>query len=371
MNDIVIVTSDSVRRDFVDAMEYVSSFDVFRGTAVGHYTRPSLAGLVSGQLSSAAEKRVLSPTLAEQLSDAGYTCIGLPPTPQTDPVFDFDAGFDQFKNIYDAGNRGKTYRDYLAQFNILRRLYHRIAPPQAKLDQLPLDKDVLDEAAERFNASESPRFVWVHLNGTHRPYGRGSDGISASLDRKALFSPDKLTDDQHDEIVSKYRAALERTDRSIEQFRSQLDSDPLFVFTSDHGDEFAEEGKYFHQPQRRRVVDALTEVPVVFDGVEIPNDDPWFSLLDLAPTILSAVGLDVPNEWNGIDHTDPEATRDHAVTLAPWLDEATVSYKTGQLKLVANDSNVSLQSGKESISVEASDVPKDVEDRLQDLGYVG
>jgi arylsulfatase A-like enzyme len=143
------------------------------------------------------------------------------------------------------------------------------------------------------------------------------------------------------------------------------------VFTSDHGDEFGEEGKYFHQPQRRRTVDALTEVPVAFDGIELANDDPWISLLDIAPTILSAVGLDIPEEWNGIDHTDPDATRDHAITIAPWLDEATVSYKTRQLQLVASDSNVSLQSGSESTSVQASEVPKEVEQKLQDLGYVG
>lgn len=371
MDDVVLVTVDSVRRDFADAMEYVSSLGVFRGTSVGQYTRPSLAGIVSGQMVSAAEKRAASPTLAERLSKAGYTCIGLPPTPQADPVFNFDAGFDQFKNYYDAGNRGKTYRDYLAQFDLIRRLYHRIAPPQAKLDQLPHDEDVLDEAIERFNESEGPRFLWVHLNAPHRPYGRGSDAISESLDRKALFSPDRLTDDQHDEIVSKYRAALRRTDSTIEQFHDRLDGDPLFVFTSDHGEEFDEDGKYFHQPQRRRVADALTEVPVVLDGAEIPNDDPWFSLLDIAPTIVSAVGLDVPDEWNGIDHTNPEATRDHAVTIAPWLDEATVSYKTRQLQLVASDSNVSLQSGSESISVQASEVPKEVEEKLQDLGYVG
>lgn len=371
MRDIVVITVDSVRRDFADSMEYLSSLDVDRGTTVGHYTRPSLAGLVSGQVASAAQKRVTSPTLAEQLSGAGYTCIGLPSSPQTDPTFNFDAGFDQFENYRDSGNRGRWYRDFLARFNTVRRLYHRVAPPQAKLESAPEDEEVLNEAVTRFDEAESPRFLWVHLTGAHRPYGRGSDSISVSLDRKALFSPNKLNESQHEEIVSKYRAALTRTDAAIKEFRSRLNADPLFVFTSDHGDEFGEENLYFHQPQRRRAVDTLTEVPVIVDGVTIPNEDPWFSLLDIAPTILSAIGLEVPDEWDGVDHTDPETTRDHAITLAPWLDEATVSYKTRNLRLVASDSNVSLQSGTGSVSVQASEVPEEVEKNLRELGYIG
>lgn len=371
MKDIVLLTADSVRRDFISNMSYVSSFGVLRGTSVGHYTRPSLASLISGQYLGAVKKEVVSPSIAEVLSAAGYDCIGLPPTPQTDSAFGFDLGFEQFENYYNAGNRGKTYRDYLAQFDVIRKLYHRFAPPQAKLDQLPHDEDVLEDAVRRFNEAQSPRFLWVHLNGPHRPYGRGNEGISESLDRKALFSPDRLTDEQHDEIVSKYRAALERTDRTIEKFHSQLDDDPLFVFTSDHGDEFGEEDKYFHQPQRRRVADTLTEVPVALDGVDVASDAPWFSLIDIAPTVVSAAGVEIPDEWDGTDHTDPEATRNHALTIAPWLDQATISYKTRQLKLVANDSEVSLQSGRDSMKVEQSDVPKEVEDKLKDLGYVG
>jgi arylsulfatase A-like enzyme len=325
-----------------------------------------LASLNSGRYESALRKEVTDPTLPAVLSDEGYTCLGVVPTPQADPVFGFDRGFDFFENFYDAGNRGKSYRDYLARFDLIRRLYHRIAPPHAKFDRLPPDSDIIDKAVKNFNSSTSPRFLWVHLNGPHRPYGRGDDAISKSIDRKALFSPNRLTDAEHEEIISKYRASLSRTDNHIQDLLARLDSDPTVVFTSDHGDEFGEEGKYFHQPQRRRVADALIEVPVVFDGIDI--DPSWVSLIDIAPTIVSALDFDVPETWDGVDHTTD--SRDHAITIAPWLDEATVAYQNKRIKLVAKDADVSLHAGDRTLNVVESDVPDDVEDRLRDLGYV-
>jgi arylsulfatase A-like enzyme len=367
MDDIVLVTVDSVRRDYVQEMDFVSSHGIIRGTAAGHYTRPSLASLISSRYEASLEKSVVGPSLPMVLSDAGYTCIGLVPTPQADPVFGFDQGFDYFKNFYDAGNRGKTYRDYLAQFTILRKLYHRVAPPQAKMDRLPRDSTVIDEAVEQFNTVDEPRFLWLHLMETHRPYGRENNGISKQLDRKALFSPGKLTETEHDEILSKYRAALRRTDTRVENLLNRLDSSPIFIFVSDHGDEFGEDSRYFHQPQRRRVADALIEVPIVFDGMDL--DSSWMSLIDLAPSLIGGLGFDIPDAWDGVDHMT--GSRNHAITIAPWLDKATVSYQNSRVKLTANEANISLMTGDRKIALEGSMAPEKVKDRLRSLGYVG
>ena len=125
MRDVVLVTADSVRRDFVDAMPFVDSHEVLTGVTAGHYTRPSLAALQSSRLRASVQSRVLGPSLAEVLGEAGYTTIGLVPTAQADPTFGFDAGFDHYDNYMSGGgdnparNRRSGLREFLGSFDVV------------------------------------------------------------------------------------------------------------------------------------------------------------------------------------------------------------------------------------------------------------
>jgi len=378
MRDIVLVTADSVRRDFVDAMPVVADHDVLTGVTAGHYTRPSLAGLQSSRIRAAAESKALGPTLAAVLGDAGYTTIGLVPTAQADPAFDFDRGFDHYDNYMTGGgnpaqNRRSRFREYLGSFDLVRQVYRRVYPMEANMADLPDDERIVEEAVGRFNDAESPRFLWIHQMGSHRPYGTGEDAIPGTLDRKAeaagsrnWFGPSTVTDAERERIVDAYRDALRRVDDRIRRLLADLDTaDPVFAFTSDHGDELGEEDYFYHQGYRQRVPDTIIRVPVVLDGIETVGDR--CSLLDLAPTLAGAVGTDVPDEWQGTDLR--EATTDQTLTVAPWHDTATVAWQDFERKLVARDANVTVREGGETIAVEGTDVSDRVEQQLQDLGY--
>lgn len=368
MRDVILVTADSVRYDFLDAMDYVSEFERHRGITAGHYTRPSLAGLLSASYRGAIESRAVAPTVAAAFSAAGYTTIGLSSSPHTDPRFGFDAGFDVYENYSDAGNRGNPVRQFVSRFDLARRLYHRVRPPHAKLSNRLPDADLIDNAIEAFDARSGPRFMWLHLMGTHRPYGLGEDAVPKEIDRKALFDPDSLTEAERATIEEKYRATLARADDEIRRLVSSLDTeDPLVVFTSDHGDEFGEAGHYFHQPQRRRVADALTTVPVATNDLSLTGP---LSLLDVGPTLLAAVGADdaVPGSWHGLDVR--ETRRDHALTIAPWHGTATVAWQDFETKIVADAADVRLERGGESVAVERGDVDEDLKRQLRELGYV-
>lgn len=368
MTDVVLVTADSVRYDGRAAMPTVAAMDTKLGVTGGHYTRPSLASLLAASYEAAVRAEAVSPTLPEVLAEAGYTCIGRAPSPQLDAVFGFDAGFDDYENYFDAGNRGSRRREVLGRIGPLRRIYHRLFPPHAKMDELPTDEAVVDEAVAAFNDADGPRFLWAHLMGSHRPYGRGKDAISRSLDRRALFAPDRLTPAQHEEILTKYEAAIGRVDDRIDRLLSELDADdPIVVFASDHGDEHGEEGYYFHQPQRQRVAEALVEVPVGFDGIDVPGER--LSLLDVAPTLVDALDLSVPAAWHG--HSLFQDARDQTVTVAPWHNSATVLWQDFRTRLVASDAAVSLETATETVGVDESDVPEALQDQLRDLGYVG
>jgi arylsulfatase A-like enzyme len=379
MRDVVLVTADSVRRDFVDAMSFVDSHDVLTGVTAGHYTRPSLAALQSARLAASVQSKVLGPSLAEVLGDAGYTTLGLVPTAQADPTFDFDRGFDHYDNYMTGGgdnpakNRRSGFREYLGSFDIVRQVYRRVYPMEANMADLPDDETVVDEAIDRFNAADGPRFLWVHQMESHRPYGTGEKAIPGELDRKAeaaggrhWFGSSTVTDDEREVILDHYRDALGRVDERIERLIAELGSeDPIFVFAADHGDEFGEEDYYYHQGYRRRVADPIIRVPIVLDGVDTVGDR--CSLIDLAPTIASAVGADVPADWQGNDLAETET--EQTVTVAPWHDTATVAWQDFERKLVARDADVQMREGETDVAVERADVSADVEAQLQDLGY--
>ncbi|WP_248516834.1 sulfatase-like hydrolase/transferase [Salinarchaeum laminariae] len=378
MRDVVLVTADSVRYDFADDMPFVDSLDPILGITAGHYTRPSLGGLHSARLGGSVRSKAVSPTIAEVLQDAGYTCLGAAATAQADPAFDFDGGFDQYENFMDGGgnaveNRRSSLREYLGQFEIVRAVYHRFFPMEAVLSGLPPDDEVIDHAIERFNDAEGPRFLWVHLMDSHRPYGRGDDALPVEIDRKAEASgrdsilPDpELTDEEHDELVDTYRQALGRTDERIERLTDEIDAeDPILVVTSDHGDELGEEEYYYHQGYRRRVPDPIVQVPLAIDGIDVAADRA--SLLDVGPTIASAVGAEIPEVWRGTDLQ--EAGTERAATVAPWHDEATVALRDRESTLVAADADVSFEEGGEEAAVGRADVDESVEQRLQELGY--
>lgn len=367
MEDIVFVTADSVRYDYMDAMEYLSSFDVQEGMTAAHYTRPSLASIHSSTFKSVLTGRVANPTLAEQLSEAGYTCLGLSPNPNTDATFGFGDGFDRYDSFLDPGNRGSGLRQYLARFNTLRKLYYKFYPPHAKSEDRPRDREVVEQAIEWFNEADSPRFLWIHLMETHRPYGAGDDAVSKELDQKAFFKPNKLTEGERDEIEGKYRDSLARADENVQHLLENIDSDPALVFTADHGEGFGDEGYYFHQPQLRRVDDCLVKVPVIFDG--LPVEEGPLSLLDLAPTITASAGGEVPEAWLGNNLLETDT--DYTITVAPWHDQATVLWQDFEHRLVSHDADVVFESAGDRTDVsEDEDVPEDIKEQMRDLGYV-
>ena len=296
MDDIVFVTADSVRYDAVVEMDHISSREVLDGRAAAQYTRPSLASIHGSSYESVLTGRVERPTLASVLGDAGYATLGLSPNPNTNGVFGFDEGFDRYDSFLEPGNRGSSLRQYLANFDLLRRVYYKFYPPHAKSENRPSDREVVEKGIKWFNAAEPPRFLWIHLMETHRPYGSGDDAVSEELDQKAFFKPEKLTDAEEREIDAKYRNALERADRNIRHLLESVDSDPAFVFTADHGEGFGEYGFYSHPHQCH---DVLTHVPLVVHDPDGPSArvEEVVELAQIPVTVVERAGIDVPESF--------------------------------------------------------------------------
>jgi len=366
MDDGVLVTADSIRRDYVDEFDFLDSFQCGSGVTAAHYTRPSLASLLSAQYEAALSTTVCPPTLPTQLADAGYTCLGYCPNPNTDTRFGFDTGFDTYETFVEPGNQGSKLREYLSKFDLLRQIYYKFYPPQAKSENRPTDREVIDTAIEDFNAAESPRFLWIHMMRSHRPYGREeAGGISQRLDQKAYFKPEKLTDEEEQEIQDAYRGAIRRVDENVEYLLSSIDAeDPKFVFTADHGEAFGELGFYYHQTHKRCVADIQTRVPVVWDNVDVETP---LSLVDIAPTILDNFDIDPPGAWDGTSRRSSPA--DSVLTIAPWGGKTTLAWNDFEKRIVARDTTVEIDSDGTIVTGEQMEVDPELEQQLRDLGY--
>jgi arylsulfatase A-like enzyme len=209
--------------------------------------------------------------------------------------------------------------------------------------------------------------------GSHRPYGTGEDAVSENLDRKAeasggrrWFGSSEVTDEERALILERYRDALGRVDGRIERLLGGIDAgDPVVAFSADHGEEFGEEGYYYHQGYRRRVPDSIIRVPVVLRDIGTVGDR--CSLLDLAPTLAGAAGIEVPGAWDGNDLREERTGA--TLTVAPWHETATVAWQDFERKVIARDADVSMIEAGEETVTEGTDVPETVERQLRDLGY--
>ena len=102
-----------------------------------------------------------------------------------------------------------------------------------------------------------------------------------------------------------YDGSILGMDREIARLMTQLRElglleSTLFVFTSDHGEEFLEHGRTWHG---QGLYSELTQVPLLFFGAGVPARgaviDAPVGLIDVMPTVLEACDLRAPSSMQG------------------------------------------------------------------------
>lgn len=363
MNDIVLITIESLRYDYHDACPVLKELDtIAEGITTGHYTRPALAGLLSGQYRAALAAEPRSPTLTSVLTKVGYSTAMVSYSPQTADVFGFTQGFDRAEHVSTGSktglSRGSQVREWLGQFDPVRRLHRQFKPKHATMNALPTDEEAISDAISTYSELTRPRFLWVHLMGSHRPYGWGDEALDQDIDRHAAAaSPARWTptisERERAQIVQHYTDSLERVSARVSRLLGAVDSDARVVICGDHGEEFGEAGYYYHGGYRRRTADALIRVPVATRGVPLPEQ---VGLIDLPRRLARAAGATVPDDWDG-------RAGDGWLTIAPWHDRASVAYTTDETTLRFSDAEIEKETDV------TGDRQQDVAEQLQALGY--
>jgi arylsulfatase A-like enzyme len=225
-----------------------------------------------------------------------------------------------------------------------------IAPKAATLSELPTDATAVSEAIGIYERSDRPTFLWLHLMGSHRPYGWGDDALPTDIGRTAASaSPSALspgvTDNEAESIRKHYSDSLARVSDHIETLVDAVADDAIVAAVGDHGEEFGEDGYWFHGPYRQRLVDTIVDVPLAVRGLTAPAG---MSTAALPSLLATAANVSPADAW--------VSATDMPITVAPW--DGSASVRIGDL--VLDGAN---------IDDAGSEQTRNISSQLRALGY--
>jgi len=266
------------------------------------------------------------PTLATELRAAGYRTAAFTGGGQIAPEFGLDRGFD----AYGVNVGGSDFSSAV----------------QAGLGWLEEDPG-------------HPAFLFLHTYEVHHPFtpkpamlaifdGDYDGPLPAEISKDLLnrINTDEtvITDRDLAHIVAAYDAEIRSVDGAFGQLLAGLGelallADSLVIFTSDHGEEFGEHGVVgWHS---HTLFDELLRVPLL---IRFPGGrdgglliEKQVRLLDLAPTVLAAVGVAAPSAFEGVDLARVIGGLTTPLPAVSQLDlpvgEVELSLRTGRWKL--------------------------------------
>jgi len=255
-----------------------------------------------------------STTLAEVFAGAGYRTYGITANPALTPVLGWAKGFDWYtdKPIDDA-----TLHQMLSEKSYSKKIEVRSAEQTSDF--------VLDRLRRHARETgDQPWFLFVNYVDPHDPYTErkpwsdefreSASDISGTLRRNRPItiwewvgrSLPTLSSDDLARLGELYDAEIRYADSHIRRVFDYLaetgeDRNTIVVVTSDHGEVLGEHGMFTHM---LAAYDAELKVPLIvsvpwLNGEEIRSSD-LVESIDVAPTLLSLCGIDIPGAFVGV-----------------------------------------------------------------------
>ena len=184
------------------------------------------------------------------------------------------------------------------------------------------------------NPPGAPFCFWFGSSDPHRAYEKGS-GIASGLRPEDVVVPPFLPDDPEvrSDILD-YFFEIERFDRELGEILSYLEErgqleNTIVIVTSDNGMPFPRAKADLYDYGAR--VPLAVRWPESVPGGRVVTD--FASLVDIAPTILEAAGVEIPEDMTGRSLLDllksgeggrVDSTRDHVILArerhTPWRE---------------------------------------------------
>lgn len=337
---------------FLDSLAH-ESFVVPNAIAAGVPTYYSVPAILGARYPLALGRDVLGlapsePTLASVLKNAGYvTAAFAAGNPYLAKKFGYAQGFDTFRDFLEsesglsADKTKQASQSWASRLNqslqkirlsagFLGTLYdelyfeycQRVTPVPGSLDALrrfPAADVIVDHACDWLSShADAPFFLWLHLMDPHSPYYPKEAAISTFA--QEAVSPQRARylnsywsrsdlraarfERHREEIVALYDAGIRWVDEQLKRLvaylhRSKQWDECIFALSADHGEEFLEHGDRYHAP---RLSEELIHVPLLLrvpGTAKRQQDESPFSLMHLAPTLMDAASVTVPQEFRG------------------------------------------------------------------------
>lgn len=230
--------------------------------------------------------------------------------------------------------KGNGYRTKGIHSNPLLRIEkkHGYARGFGSYEDLETFKDLPYQPAERTTDValswinkhlDFPFFIWIHYMDPHPPnihyeeyYPLEKLGCKQKIffdfDQKvklhkktkqsANYEEPNITKKERQQLLTLYDAEIKYNDLEVGRLIKALEEwnlldNTLIALTADHGYMFGEHGRYYMGDM---LYDELVRVPLIFNGLGLKGRaDEQVSLLNLAPTILTLLGLPVPTSFRG------------------------------------------------------------------------
>lgn len=228
-------------------------------------------------------------TLAEMFKEKGYQTSAFLAAFVLDAQFGLNQGFDVYNfEISDDGRRDPLHLAHERSADYVTN---------AALHWLKGDR----------TSSDKPFFMWVHYYDPHAPY-------EAPLKDLPEFS-----DLDH---FQAYDAEIAFVDLHLGRLLDALDNGnlrdrTLIVLTTDHGESLGEHGLLHHGSF---IYDSCMRAGLIFSAPSLFDrayrvSDRVVGIVDIAPTLASLVGFDLPEPVDGIDLATAEHDPDRAIYI--------------------------------------------------------
>lgn len=325
--NVLLISVDSLRRDHVSAYGYrnpnnpaelttpaverLASAGVLFEDAVSttSWTLPAHMALMTGLpdplhgvTDNSASLDPALETIAELLQAKGYATGGFFSGPNLHPVFGFDQGFERYVDCSGVNVRGSDLRTAgAAEFRDANQSSHHVVTSPAVFEQ---SSRWIEESVR----AKRPFFAFTHWWDPHydylppAPFDRLYDASYAGPVRGVHQSEKDVplagADLQH--LKSLYDGEIRWTDDHVGKLLDLLErlgvaENTLVVFTSDHGEEFFERGRWGHQ---RTLYDEVVRIPLVMSWPRgLPGGarvGAQVRIQDIYPTIAELCGVATP-----------------------------------------------------------------------------
>lgn len=368
--DIILVTVDALRYDspslMPNTMEYFGSDGQTEAITSGAATNWVFPGILSGSFypsvyNDSGTIRESFASLPGVLNEYGYSTgafLGFNPY--------LSKWHDRFATFWNGGLDRKNEEWYS---HTLEKWVNR-GYRSALLKKRVPGGEVIRRATRWYQNHSGPKFLWVHLMEPHKPY---YPGIRKARDVGLLDAYKSIvsfqrhgdrTPRKHVEIQRQlYEKCVEKVDALIPQLLSVLKDDSTILVLGDHGEEFSH-GHYGHE----RLYDECVRVPLFFENISELSIDGCVRQIDLAPSILHELSIDVPKNWDG---RPASLSNEPALMLTPQsdVDLLHVGIRSDKTKLIQSfrqDSGQLVQSELYDLTADPQEKINIIEERTVD-----